>query len=124
MNCALGAKDLRPYIDALSRVADAPVVCYPNAGLPNEFGEYDEPPEKTAEHLRGWAEAGLVNFVGGCCGTTPEHLKAIIEALQDFKPRVPQSRKATLHLSGLEPLEVDDRKGQLMMVGERTNVMG
>ena len=126
INCALGANEMVPYIRELSRCSDTFLHCYPNAGLPNPLSDtgYDERPEDTAAALRDMADQGLINVAGGCCGTTPEHLKAIIEALQDCKPRVPQSRKATLHLSGLEPMEVDDRKGQLMMVGERTNVMG
>ncbi len=126
INCALGANEMVPYIRELSRCSDTFLHCYPNAGLPNPLSDtgYDERPEDTAAALRDMADQGLINVAGGCCGTTPEHLKAIIEALQDCKPRVPQSRKATLYLSGLEPLEVDNRKGQLMMVGERTNVMG
>ena len=126
INCALGANEMVPYIRELSRCSDKFLHCYPNAGLPNPLSDtgYDERPEDTAAALRDMADQGLINVAGGCCGTTPEHLKAIIEALQDCKPRVPLSRKATLHLSGLEALEVDDRKGQLMMVGERTNVMG
>ncbi len=82
LNCALGATEMRPHIAELSRVADTYVCAYPNAGLPNEFGEYDETPEMTAAHIRAWAEAGLVNIVGGCCGTTPEHIAAMAEAVE------------------------------------------
>ncbi len=126
INCALGAKEMAPYIRELSRIADTFVHCYPNAGLPNPLAEtgYDERPVDTAEALRDLAEQGLLNVAGGCCGTTPAHLKAIIESLTDVKPRVPQTRKATLRLSGLEPQAIGDTPGQLAMVGERTNVMG
>ena len=117
---------MAPYIRELSRIADTFVHCYPNAGLPNPLAEtgYDERPVDTAEALRDLADQGLLNVAGGCCGTTPAHLKAIIESLADVKPRVPQTRKATLRLSGLEPQEIGDSPGQLAMVGERTNVMG
>ena len=126
INCALGAKEMAPYIRELSRIADTFVHCYPNAGLPNPLAEtgYDELPVDTAEALRDLAEQGLLNVAGGCCGTTPAHLKAIIESLADVKPRVPQSSKASLRLSGLEPQEIGNSPGQLAMVGERTNVMG
>ncbi|HIG80568.1 MAG TPA: methionine synthase, partial [Verrucomicrobiales bacterium] len=126
INCALGAKEMAPYIRELSRITDTFVHCYPNAGLPNPLAEtgYDERPVDTAEALRDLADQGLLNVAGGCCGTTPAHLKAIIESLADVKPRVPQARKASLRLSGLEPQEIGDSPGQLAMVGERTNVMG
>jgi len=126
INCALGAKEMAPYIRELSRIADTFVHCYPNAGLPNPLSEtgYDERPVDTASALRDLADQGLLNIAGGCCGTTPEHLKAIIETLAEVKPRVPQPRKSSLRLSGLEPQEIGDRTGQLAMVGERTNVMG
>ena len=87
LNCALGAKDLRPHVDTLAQVADAHVSCHPNAGLPNAFGGYDETPEDMARMLREFAEAGLLNFVGGCCGTTPEHIAAIAAAVADVAPR-------------------------------------
>jgi 5-methyltetrahydrofolate--homocysteine methyltransferase len=87
LNCALGAKDLRAHIDVLSQIADCPVSCHPNAGLPNAFGEYDESPEMMAGTLREFAEAGLLNIVGGCCGTTPEHIAAIAAAVADLPPR-------------------------------------
>jgi 5-methyltetrahydrofolate--homocysteine methyltransferase len=126
INCALGANEMAPYIRELSRIADTFVHCYPNAGLPNPLADtgYDERPEDTATALRDLADQGLLNVAGGCCGTTPEHLKAIVEMLSEVKPREPQSRKTSLCLSGLESHEVGDRTGQLTMVGERTNVMG
>jgi 5-methyltetrahydrofolate--homocysteine methyltransferase len=126
INCALGAHEMAPYIRELSRCSDTFVHCYPNAGLPNPLNDsgYDECPEDTALALRDLAEQGLLNVAGGCCGTTPAHLKAIIKSLCDCPPRVPEQRKITLRLSGLEPFEASDRTGQLVMVGERTNVMG
>ena len=126
INCALGANEMAPYIRELSRIADTFVHCYPNAGLPNPLSEtgYDERPVDTAAALRDLADQGLLNIAGGCCGTTPEHLKAIIETLAAVKPRVPQKLPASLRLSGLEPQTIGDQSGQLAMVGERTNVMG
>jgi len=106
LNCAFGADQMRPYIAELSRVADVPVSAYPNAGLPNQFGEYDEAPETTARHLREWASSGLVNIVGGCCGTTPEHIKAIADAVRGVKPRRIPVIPPQLRLSGLEPFAV------------------
>ena len=123
LNCALGAKDLRPYIDALSRVADAPVVCYPNAGLPNEFGGYDDTPEFMAEVLGSFASDGLVNIVGGCCGTTPAHIKAIADSVRSISPRHSPEIPRRLRLSGLEPLEVGP-DSLFLNIGERTNVTG
>ena len=123
LNCALGAKDLRPYIDALSRVADTPVVCYPNAGLPNEFGGYDDTPEFMAEVLGSFASDGLVNIVGGCCGTTPAHIKAIADSVRSMSPRHPPEIPRRLRLSGLEPLEVGP-DSLFLNIGERTNVTG
>ncbi len=123
LNCALGAKDLRPYIDALSRVADTPVVCYPNAGLPNEFGGYDDTPEFMAEVLSSFASDGLVNIVGGCCGTTPAHIKAIADSVRSMSPRHPPEIPRRLRLSGLEPLEVGP-DSLFLNIGERTNVTG
>jgi len=102
LNCALGAKELRPYVAELSRVADIYVCAYPNAGLPNEFGEYDESPETTATHIREWAESGLLNVVGGCCGTNPDHIRAMAEAVAGLKPRVVPEVPRRLRLSGLE----------------------
>ena len=106
LNCALGADLMRPFIQELSRVAGTYVSAYPNAGLPNEFGGYDETPADMAGHLRSWAGDGIVNLVGGCCGTTPAHIKAIAEAVQGIKPRKPADRPARLRLSGLEPFEM------------------
>jgi 5-methyltetrahydrofolate--homocysteine methyltransferase len=106
LNCALGAAEMRPHIAELSRVADTYICAYPNAGLPNEFGEYDETPEMTAAHIRAWAEAGLVNVVGGCCGTTPEHIAAIAKAVEGVAPRRVPEVPRRLRLSGLEPFSL------------------
>jgi len=103
LNCALGADLMRPYIQELSRVADVLVSAYPNAGLPNEFGAYDETPDQTAGHLRNWARDGLVNIVGGCCGTTPDHIRAIAEAVKGIPPRPKAEVAPVMRLSGLEP---------------------
>jgi 5-methyltetrahydrofolate--homocysteine methyltransferase len=105
LNCALGAAELRPHVRALAQVADARVSAYPNAGLPNEMGGYDETPEQTAGHLGEWARAGLVNLVGGCCGTTPEHIRAIVEAVAGVPPRRLPAPPRRLRLSGLEMFE-------------------
>ncbi len=106
LNCSLGAEQLRPHLLELARVADVPVSAHPNAGLPNEMGEYDEVPATTAEHLGEWAGAGLINIVGGCCGTTPEHIRAIADAVAPHKPRrIPKIEPRT-RLSGLEAFEV------------------
>jgi 5-methyltetrahydrofolate--homocysteine methyltransferase len=105
-NCALGADLMRPHIAALSRVADTLVAAYPNAGLPNEMGQYDEQPEQTSRAVGGWALDGLVNILGGCCGTTPEHIAAIAKAVEGVKPRDPAPEKHTMRLAGLEPFEV------------------
>ncbi|MCW5725088.1 MAG: homocysteine S-methyltransferase family protein [Maricaulaceae bacterium] len=106
INCALGAEQMRPYAAALARVADARTHVYPNAGLPNDLGGYDEAPETTSGHLGEWARAGLVNIVGGCCGTTPEHIRAIAAAVRGLPPRAPSAPKPALRLSGLEPFEL------------------
>lgn len=105
LNCALGPKELRPHVKTLSDVASTLVCIYPNAGLPNEFGGYDETPEEMATHIRDWADNGLVNIVGGCCGTTPDHIRAIAEAVKDATPRIVPEPKDTLRLSGLEIFE-------------------
>jgi 5-methyltetrahydrofolate--homocysteine methyltransferase len=105
-NCALGASQLRPYVAELSRIADTNVCVYPNAGLPNAFGEYDETPEATAGHLNAWAKDGLVNIVGGCCGTTPDHIRAIATAIKGLKPRVPPRVPVAMRLAGLEPFQL------------------
>jgi 5-methyltetrahydrofolate--homocysteine methyltransferase len=107
LNCALGAAEMRPHVAELARVADTYVCAYPNAGLPNAFGAYDETPEMTAAHLRSWAEAGLVNIVGGCCGTTPAHIAAIATAVEGLPPRVLPEVPRMLRLSGLEPFALD-----------------
>ncbi|MDH3938902.1 MAG: methionine synthase, partial [candidate division Zixibacteria bacterium] len=123
LNCALGAEALRPHLKALSKVADTFVTVHPNAGLPNELGGYDERPEQIASMLKEFAEAGLVNIVGGCCGTTPEHIKAIAEAVAGIAPRRVPVVPTRCRLSGLEALEI--RPDSLFInVGERTNVAG
>jgi 5-methyltetrahydrofolate--homocysteine methyltransferase len=122
-NCALGPAALRPYVQDLARVAPVLVSTHPNAGLPNEFGQYDETPEKMAEVLREFAEHGLVNLVGGCCGTTPAHIRAFAEAVQGLPPRRPPAVPAQLRLSGLEPLTIRP-DSNFVNVGERTNVTG
>ena len=106
LNCALGADLMRPHIAELSRVADTLVSAYPNAGLPNAFGEYDEEPHETGHSLHEWAEAGLVNIVGGCCGTTPDHIKHVADAVAGMAPRTPPKRPKAMRLSGLEPFEL------------------
>jgi 5-methyltetrahydrofolate--homocysteine methyltransferase len=106
LNCALGADLMRQHIAAISRVADARVIAYPNAGLPNAFGAYDETPDQTAGHLGEWAKSGLVNVLGGCCGTTPAHIAAIAGAAKGKAPRAVPELKPALRLSGLEPFEV------------------
>jgi 5-methyltetrahydrofolate--homocysteine methyltransferase len=106
LNCALGAKMMRPHIAAISKAADTRVIAYPNAGLPNEFGEYDELPEQTAAQLEEWAKSGLVNVLGGCCGTTPPHIAAIAKAVKGKAPRkIPEPPRA-MRLSGLEPFQL------------------
>ncbi|MGI9224340.1 MAG: methionine synthase [Woeseiaceae bacterium] len=123
LNCALGAKDLRPYVDEISRVADTCVSAHPNAGLPNEFGEYDETPADMAGVVGEFATSGLVNMVGGCCGTRPEHIAALKKSLSGVAPRVVPEVPVRCRLSGLEPLNVgpDDL---FVNVGERCNVTG
>jgi 5-methyltetrahydrofolate--homocysteine methyltransferase len=125
LNCALGAKLMRPYIEELSSVADTYISCYPNAGLPNPLSEtgYDETPEYTSGQLREFAESGFLNIVGGCCGTTPDHIRAIANAVRPLPPRRPPAGEKMLRLSGLEPLNIGE--GSLFVnVGERTNVTG
>src|SRR5918994_1084368 len=123
LNCALGSKELRQYIGELSRISEVPISAYPNAGLPNEFGEYEETPEMMAAEIREWVEAGWLNIVGGCCGTTPDHLRAIAEAVSGHPPReIPEIPKK-LRLSGLEPCNIGP-DSLFVNVGERTNVTG
>ena len=127
INCALGAEEMRPYIEELSRIADCRISCYPNAGLPNPLSEtgYDETPEITSAFLEDFAESGFVNIVGGCCGTTPEHIKMVVERLGDIPPREIPAREEMTRLSGLEPLSISSAAdGPFIMVGERTNVTG
>src|SRR5687768_16132599 len=123
LNCALGAKELRPYVEELAGIAETHVSCHPNAGLPNAFGEYDDTPESMAAQAAEWARAGWLNLAGGCCGTTPEHIRAITDALRPIAPRKVPQRPAALRLAGLEPLNVDDRS-LFVNIGERTNVTG
>lgn len=105
-NCALGADLMRPHIAELARVADTLVAAHPNAGLPNEMGDYDEQPHQTAHAVAEWAQKGLVNILGGCCGTTPEHIACIADSVKDIKPRKVPERPKALRLSGLEPFEL------------------
>ena len=123
LNCALGATELRPYIDELSRVAGVFVSCHPNAGLPNAFGAYEDTPEHMASVLREFAERGFLNVVGGCCGTTPEHIRAIARAVAGLPPRAIPPLEPYTRLSGLEPLTIRPETG-FVNVGERTNVTG
>ena len=123
LNCALGAREMRPHLSGIARVADTLVCAYPNAGLPNAFGEYDETPEQTAELLGEFASAGLVNIVGGCCGTTPEHIRAIARAVDGIAPRAVPEQPAFMRLSGLEPFTLTP-DSNFVNVGERTNVTG
>jgi 5-methyltetrahydrofolate--homocysteine methyltransferase len=123
LNCALGAKEMRPYIAEISRIADTFVSCYPNAGLPNAFGEYDESPDETAAVLAEFADSGFVNLVGGCCGTTPAHIAAIAGVVEGKHPRTPVEAQPALRLSGLEPVTVTDET-LFVNVGERTNITG
>src|ERR1700735_2211083 len=122
-NCALGAEDLRAYIADIGRVADTLVCAYPNAGLPNEFGQYDESPDYMARLIGEFAQAGLVNIVGGCCGTTPDHIAAIKAAVAPHKPRAIPQIEPRLRLSGLEPFELTPAI-PFVNVGERINVTG
>ena len=123
LNCALGAKELRQYIAELSRVANCYVSAHPNAGLPNEFGGYDETPEDMASELSEWADSGLLNIVGGCCGTSPAHIKALTTIAENYSPRKPRELAPTCNLSGLEPLAIT-ADSLFINVGERTNVTG
>ena len=123
LNCALGSKQMRPFIAALAGIAESYVSVYPNAGLPNEFGEYDDSPEYMAAQIADFANSGFVNIVGGCCGTTPQHIKAIAEAVKTLKPRRRPEKHHELLLSGLEPLRVNRTTG-FINIGERTYVTG
>ena len=132
LNCALGAREMRPYLAELARAVEGYVSCYPNAGLPNAFGEYDEKPEETAALVKEFAESGFVNIIGGCCGTTPDHIRLIADSVKDLAPRTATSgRPGTpgtsgtrlTRLSGLEPLVIRE-DSNFQMIGERTNVTG
>lgn len=123
LNCALGADAMRPHLQELSGVADTFISAYPNAGLPNEFGRYDQSPEEMAELVAGFAEEGIVNVVGGCCGSTPAHIAAIAEAVKGRAPRAPAEHRPFMSLSGLEPFELT-KDIPFVNVGERTNVTG
>ncbi|VAW14419.1 5-methyltetrahydrofolate--homocysteine methyltransferase [hydrothermal vent metagenome] len=123
LNCALGAKDMRPYIEELSNKADCFISCYPNAGLPNEFAEYDQSPEEMAALVKEFAEAGLINILGGCCGTTPDHIKAMNDAVESISPRSIPLMETKSSFSGLEPLYIT-KESNFLNVGERTNVTG
>ncbi|UQX09378.1 methionine synthase [Candidatus Mycobacterium methanotrophicum] len=123
LNCALGAPEMRPYIAEMSRIADTFVSCYPNAGLPNAFGEYDESPECQAGYLADFAEAGLVNLVGGCCGTAPPHIAEIAKVVEGKPPRELPKIEVATRLSGLEPLNITD-DSLFVNIGERTNITG
>ncbi|MCB0221794.1 MAG: methionine synthase, partial [Chrysiogenetes bacterium] len=123
LNCALGADQLRQYVEELSRVAQTHVSAHPNAGLPNEFGEYDDTPEGMAAQIGEWARSGFLNIVGGCCGTTPAHIQAIADAVKGLAPRKIPERPVRCRLSGLEPLTIGP-ESNFVNVGERSNVTG
>ena len=123
LNCALGAEEMRPHVESLSKIATCLVHAYPNAGLPNEFGEYDQSPEEMQKHIRDFAQSGFVNIIGGCCGTTPDHIRAMAEAVKGLKPRKPAKSTGYSMYAGLEPLIVRENTN-FINVGERTNVTG
>ena len=128
INCALGATEMRPYVEALSNIADCYISCYPNAGLPNPLSEtgYDEKPEDTSAFVEEFAQSGLLNILGGCCGTTPDHIQAMVDKIEKLPPRPVPEVPDGLRVSGLEPLLVrpDEDPKPFLMVGERTNVTG
>ena len=123
LNCALGAPEMRPYIAEMARIADTYISCYPNAGLPNAFGEYDESPEAQASYIADFADAGLVNMVGGCCGTAPAHIAEIAKVVEGKSPRELPIIEVATRLSGLEPLNITD-DSLFVNIGERTNITG
>jgi 5-methyltetrahydrofolate--homocysteine methyltransferase len=123
VNCSLGATEMRPFVEDLARIADTWVACYPNAGLPNEFGTHDEQPDDTSRFLGEFARAGLVNVVGGCCGTTPDHVRAIKAAVDGVAPRQVPPQSPLTRFSGLEPFTITEDTN-FVMIGERTNVTG
>ena len=123
LNCALGPDELRQYVAELSRISECAVSAHPNAGLPNAFGEYDLEADEMAEHIKEWAQQGFLNLVGGCCGTTPEHIRQMYQVTKNIKPRVLPEIKVACRLSGLEPLTIE-AESLFVNVGERTNVTG
>ena len=123
VNCALGAAEMRPYLESLARIAPVYTTCHPNAGLPNAFGGYDERPETTSKYLREFAESGLANVLGGCCGTTDEHVRAIAAAVDGLPPRKVPAAGTVTSFSGLEPFSITPETG-FVMIGERQNVTG
>ncbi len=123
LNCALGAKELRPYLQELSNLADVYISVYPNAGLPNEFGEFDDTPEAMAKEVADWAQQGFLNILGGCCGTTPAHISAMAAAVANYPPRPIPTRPKACRLAGLEPYNITE-DSLFVNVGERTNVTG
>lgn len=123
LNCALGPDELREYVSELSRISECSVSAHPNAGLPNAFGEYDLSPEEMAEHVKEWAESGFLNLIGGCCGTTPEHIRQMAQVVEGIKPRQLPTLPVACRLSGLEPLTIS-KDSLFVNVGERTNVTG
>ncbi len=123
INCSLGGRDMRPFVRELAAIADTRISCYPNAGLPNAFGEYDETPADTASILREFADEGLLNVVGGCCGTTPDHIRAIADAMEGVAPRVTPPMRTEARFSGLEPCILRSEI-RFTNIGERTNVTG
>src|SRR5690554_2269268 len=123
LNCALGADALRPYVEELANKAETYVSAHPNAGLPNEFGEYDQTPEEMADIIEGFARDGFLNIIGGCCGSCPEHIEAIVKAVSKYPPRQIPERPKALRLAGLEPFTGDENT-LVINVGERTNVTG
>ena len=123
LNCALGPDELREYVGEMSRISECHVSAHPNAGLPNAFGEYDLSPEDMAEHVKEWAESGFLNLIGGCCGTTPEHIRQMAEAVEGVPPRQLPDLPVSCRLSGLEPLTIS-KESLFVNVGERTNVTG
>ncbi len=123
LNCALGPKEMKPFIEAVAKVAETHVSCYPNAGLPNAFGAYDETPESMSVFIKDFAERGYLNIVGGCCGTTPDHIRAFVKHVKNISPRPLLEGQAITSLSGLEPLLIQE-KSNFINIGERTNVAG
>ncbi|MFT5169889.1 MAG: 5-methyltetrahydrofolate--homocysteine methyltransferase, partial [Candidatus Omnitrophota bacterium] len=123
LNCALGAEEMRPYVAEISRVATCYISCYPNAGLPNEFAEYDQLPDQMAPLVRDFADSGFLNILGGCCGTTPDHIRAMAETVADVKPRALKEKPVLTTFSGLEPLTMT-KELNFINVGERNNVTG